>query len=362
MTTRRGLEAPHLAWVLAALCGCDNGGAAATDASTDRGADTRDASAASGVESTLDDPTPLRSTEAAAPGFGDPEVMALTQRLPASRELGATPDAFGFFAEAAEALPAARAALDGRPRQLHVTVALMRPEGAAGDATIAATLASTAGAVMPRRVESVEAGDAFRPRAARPLTPEALRESSLDARLTPGDRDAFTAVVYFAPGASATLTLRVGDVTLPIASGEGSTAPETFELADGTMATVTVARDPGGPCVVTRALALARTMEGRAGAVGEFRGVLHRGATLVGYVRGVFGAAPSTGREALYLQATGPDGRPLWFGEAPSFAAGQRRAGRLTGAGGAGSFVARVAAAGPSALTPISLEFHTECR
>lgn len=321
------------------------------------------------IEALLDAPSSFLEARNEAPGFGDATLQQLQQRIPRRGARSATPDAQGFLSDAIEAMPYFQPVREARTTRFLVTIqgtalgseATTRTDG---------TLNVTQGAIVPRRVQQLEAGEAFRQRSIRiaPGQPgpfAALAELGWQHTLTPNDTDSFQALVY-ASNENPVLTLSINGRSFTIATQGQAFKSEVFAIDNETSVSITVQRAPEGPCTTTRALLRTQMQAASEGRwVGTFAGVLHRNSVPVGFVRGHFGFAPTAEKERLVLRAIGLDGTFLWSGVVDGDAGHIPRAGTLrNGTTSMGSFVVRrlVEHEGSNVVSRVALEMHTGCR
>jgi hypothetical protein len=310
------------------------------------------------IEALLEDPSPIQGTTAESPAFGDAELQALVAREPAPLQFGTTPDENGYLADASEG-----PFISGRP---HVFVIHMSAVGGPVDTlSLTSSIATDVGVVMPRRIWDVEPGDAFLPRAS-PPTVGTLKRLDFQLGLPPGDWDNLTTMVFLGAATDANLSFTFSGRTLDVDTTQPPANPMLLALDNGATVSIALQRDPRGACVATRPILLTRAFDGTRGTVGSFRGVLHQDGTHVGFVRGVFGRAPRSDRDVLYLKAIQPSGQVLWTGAMLGPLTALTRVGRLrNGATSLGTFTSRglVTGDGVSGLrAELALEAHTDCR
>lgn len=363
----------HSRWaalISASVCACTApmtrpDASAMNDASADavmQGTDGGDASSDAAtpeqtIRALLDDPAPLQhATE--IPFFGDEAIEGIRAGVSAPRAFNETPSAEGIMRDRTEDLPGVRALADGRGHSatLHISVSGGRNTRTMG------SVALDVGAIVPRRVRELEAGDEFvaRGRGALPPTPAALRTLEFSSQTAEDDSDEFEAVALLGTATDAMLTVSFGGstATLSLSSGE----PAFITLDDGRSLTVTAAVDPAGACVTSRTRVRADAVATNTGVIGLFRGVVIEQGRVVGAVRGVFGKN-SAGREIARVQVIHADGSLRFTGGAVGAISPIATVGRLRANGSpAGTFTLRgeIHPEGPSAA--LALELHTDCR
>ena len=316
------------------------------------------------IEAALDSPQNAFTFDTETSGFGDAAITALASRVPTRPTLSETPDANGFTKDEIEGLSSISDMVNDRSHDAYLVVVTFAGTTETPKA-IAGSLATSAGAVLGRRVYDVEAGDRFVPRTLPLLANVKNRKFELSVSSTDTDRMQFLVASATTP----TVDLLVADATIPVdLTGTVDPNPNVFQIDDGAGTidvTVTVTKNPHGPCLVTKAVLQTTALEGTKGPVARVRGALHRDGVHVGFLRGFFGTAPSTGADVLVFKAIDLAGAPLQIGVLHAELGFAPKVGLLhNGTTAQGSFLAKgtMATVNGAPTVNLSIAMHTECR